>query len=45
MRPELTGETVQQRPDIIWETLHRDIPRLKLQLRDLLSREDPAVPR
>jgi hypothetical protein len=42
---KLTGETVQQRLDITWETPKRDIPRLKLQWLDLLAREDPLFPR
>ncbi len=45
MCPQLPGKIVQLSFDIIWETLQRDIPRLKLQLLDLLAREDPPVPR
>jgi len=45
MRNILIHEYDDLASDIIWETLQRDIPRLKLQLLDLLASQDQAAPR
>lgn len=44
MRNVLIHEYDDLSPDIIWETLRRDIPRLKAQLLDVLAGEGATDP-